>query len=142
MSDSDSNRPSKEEMRSRIKRIREGIRITKITATRSIKARNGDTFVGFSAAWQSVQDDAGGMGADVQGDPEEDAVAASQGLTLKDARVARLMLAMECDLAALDSAMANGGISTSQFSDHSSAVRSNYHRLIQRELGGSQDDVK
>ena len=80
-------RPSKEELRERLRHIRQGIRITKITCTRSVKGRTGDSFVGFSAAWQSVQDDHSGPGADVMADRVDDRVYAEQGLTLKDAKL-------------------------------------------------------
>jgi hypothetical protein len=132
--------PSREAIRARIKRVKSGIRITKITTTRSIKSRNGDTFCGFSAAWQSVQDDHGGMGADAHSEPADDAAAAAQGLSLSDARLARLLLSMECDVAALESAMANGGISANYYADAVRAVRSNYHQLIQQEMGVTPND--
>lgn len=133
-------RPSKEEVLARLKRVKSGIRITKITCTRSIKSRNGDSFCGFSASWQSVQEDYGGPGSDTHADGHEDVNYASQGLKLSDARLARLLLAMECDLAALESAMANGGISLEQFKASTRTVRSNYYQLIQREMGLTPDE--
>jgi hypothetical protein len=133
-------RPSREEIRARIKRVKSGIRITKITCTRSIKSRNGDSFCGFSAAWQSVQDDHGGMGADAHSEQGEDAAAAAQGLSLTDAKLARLLLSMECDIAALESAMANGGISPNYFTDSVKTVRSNYYQLIQQAMGVTPND--
>ena len=135
-----SNSPSKEEARARLRRVRDGLRITKITCTRSVKGRNGDSFVGFSAAWSSVQDDAGGPGADVQPDAEEEAAYARQGLPIKDAKLARYMLAMECDLAALESAAANGSISPQYFKDAVKGVRNNYNQLILRDMGLTTDD--
>lgn len=126
---------TKDEIREHLRRIRSGIRVTKITCTRSIKGRTGDSFVGFSAAWQSVQDDHGGPGADVGPSVSEDAVAAAQGLTLKDAKLARYMLSMECDLAALESGLANGTITPGYFEDAMRGVKSNYEQFILRELG-------
>lgn len=127
--------PNKREIKERLRRIREGIRITKITCTRSVKGRNGDSFVGFSAAWQSVQDDQGGLGADVGADREDDATYAAQGCSLQDAKLARYMLSMECDLAALESAAVNGGISPERFRDSIRAVKEAYNRLVLREMG-------
>lgn len=126
--------PDKREIKERLKRIREGIRITKITCTRSVKGRNGDSFVGFSAAWQSVQDDQGGMGADVGAGPEDDAAYAAQGIRMQDAKLARYMLSLECDLAALESAAANGSISPQMFQDSVRGVRETYNRLVVREV--------
>jgi len=131
-----------DDVKERLRRIRKGLRITKITCTRSVKGRNGDSFVGFSGAWQSVQDDHSGPGADVMADREDDQTYAAQGLTLKDAKLARYMLSMECDLAALESALANNSISPNFFKDSVRGVRNNYNILVMRELGVSPDDIK
>jgi hypothetical protein len=127
----------KREIKDRLRRIRDGIRITKITCTRSVKGRNGDSFVGFSAAWQSVKDDQGGPGADIGATPEDDAAYAEQGVTIQDAKIARYMLSMECDIAALESAAANGSISPQMFQDSVRGVRETYNRLVLREMGAT-----
>lgn len=134
--------PSAEEIKDTLRRIKRGIRITKITCTRSVKGRNGDSFVGFSAAWQSVQDDNGGPGADVQAETEDDAAYATQGLTLKEAKLARYMVGMEADLAALESALANGSITPNYFKDAVRGVKGNYDMLVLREMGAVSDDIK
>jgi len=134
--------PTSEEIKSHLRKIRKGIRITKITTTRSVKGRGGDSFVGFSAAWQSVQDDHSGPGADVMADTEDDQVYASQGLSLKDAKLARYMLSMECDIAALESALANGSIAPDYFKDAVRGVKSNYDMLVLREMGATPNDGK
>jgi len=140
MSESPTKKPSREEIQKKLRHIRKGLRITKITCTRSVKGRNGDSFLGFSAAWQSVQDDVSGPGADVNADIEDDAVYAAQGMSIKDAKLARYMLAMECDLGALESALANGGISPNYFKDAVTGVRNNYNQLLLREMGAFVDD--
>lgn len=127
------------EKKKQLRAIRDKIRITKVVATRSVKGRSGDSFAGFSAGWQTVQDDAGGPGADVMAGPDEDAAYASNGMTLKEARVAHYMVSMTADLAALESANANGSISNSYFQQASAGVRSNYNRLIQKALGNGDD---
>lgn len=133
---------SPEAIKDHLRQIRKGIRITKITCTRSVKGRNGDSFVGFSAAWQSVQDDVSGPGADVMAGPDDDHTYASQGLSLKDAKLARYMLSMECDLAALESALANGSISPNYFKDAVRGVKNNYDMLVLREMGALPDEGK
>lgn len=135
MSETQATVPTRAEIRERLRRVRRRIRITKITCTRSVKGRNGDSFVGFSAAWQSVQDDAGGPGADLMASRDEDETYAQQGLSLDDAKIARYMLAMEADLAALESAAANGSISARYFQDAVSSVKANYNRLVLRAMG-------
>lgn len=133
-------RPTTAEIENRLRRIRKGIRITKISCTRSVKGRNGDSFVGFSAAYQSVQDDHSGPGADVMNESTDDKVYAEQGLTIKDAKLARYMLSMECDLAALESALANGSISPNYFEDAFKGIRNNYNQLVLREMGALPGD--
>jgi len=137
---SSASRPTKEEIRQRLTRIRDGIRITRITCTRAVKGRNGDSFVGFSASWQSIQDDRGGPGTDLLAEPEDERVLAQQGATIKDARIARYLLAIECDVAALESAVANGSITPGYFRDAVRSVRENYNGFILREMGVSRDD--
>ncbi len=80
-----------EEQKARIHKIRDGIRITKVVATRAVKTKNGDFFVGWSAAWDTIQEDAGGMGADLIDalDDGEALDASKRGMTLADARIAR-----------------------------------------------------
>ena len=136
----DTARLSKDEALEKLRGIRKRLRITKITCTRSVKGRGGDSFVGFSAAWQSVQDDVSGPGADVQSSREDDAVYAEQGMTIKEAKLARYMLSMECDLAALESAAANGSITPAYFGDAVKGVQNNYNQLILREMGILPDD--
>jgi hypothetical protein len=133
----ENKRMSKDEVLAKLRQVRAGIRITKITCTRTVKSRNGDSFVGFSAAYQTVQDD--GMG-DTHATPTDEVVNASQGLSLADAKLARYTIAMECDVAALESALANGGISSDYFRDNVKAVRNNYNQLILREMGVLTDE--
>lgn len=141
MTDTDTNttRSPKEEAREKLRRIRRGLRITKITCTRSVKGRGGDSFVGFSAAWQSIQDDVSGPGADVQASAADDAAYAEQGMSLKDAKLARYMLSLECDIAALESAASNGSITPGYFADAMKGVKNNYEQLILREMGVVSD---
>ncbi len=132
--------PTREEIENHLRKIKRGIRITKITTTRSVKGRNGDSFVAYSAAWKSVQNDYGGPGADVMSEESEDHVYAEQGLTMKDAKLARYMLAMDCDIAALESAVANGSITTDYYADAVRGVKKNYDLLVLREMGVDPND--
>jgi len=137
--DNPNNEERRAEIQERLRKIRGNLRITKITCTRSVKGRGGDSFVGFSAAFQSVQDDHGGMGADVMTTASEDEVLAEQGVPLADAKVARLMLSLEVDLAALESAAANGSIDSDRFRDSVTAIKKNYNRLVLRALGDTDN---
>ena len=136
MQKNDDRRPEiPDEVREKLHQIRSGLKVTKITSSRSIKSRSGDSFVAFSAAYQSVQDDISGPGAATASSPEEESVYAEQGLSLKDARIARLMLSMECDVGALESALANGSISPDYYRDAVRAVKQNYEDLVLKEMG-------
>lgn len=123
-----------------LKAIRDKIRVTKVVATRSVKGRTGDSFAGFSAGWQSVQDDFGGPGADAMATDEDDLAQASNGMTLKEAKAAYYIVAMTADIAALESAACNGSVSDAYFQETSKKIRANYSRLIQKVLGGTHGD--
>ena len=114
------------EMMIQIRAVRDKLRITKVVATRSVKGRSGDTFVGFSAAWDSVQED-GGQGLD--GAMEDDEVA-SQGMTLKESKIAAHMLGMQADITAFEHAAA-GSICRKPESDRAvEAIKHNYGQLM------------
>lgn len=121
-----------EEIKAEIKKVQDNLRVTKVVATRSVKGKGGDTYAGFSAAWNTVQDDAGGGIDAIFTDAEE----APGGMTLREARVAHLMLALQADVAAHDAALAGGNMSVAYHGDAVRAIRANYSRMI-RDLFGS-----
>lgn len=124
------NKTDIELVKETIERLKPLVRVTKIVCTRSVKGPRGDSYVGFSAAWDTIQDDAGG-GADLisaqDGDTRE---AASNGLTLKDSRLAALMLGMQVDLAAHSQALAGGNLTEEQYNASAKAIRANYTKLM------------
>lgn len=121
-----------EEIKSTIKRIQSNIRVTKVVATRSVKGKGGDTYAGFSAAWNTVQDDAGGGIDAIFNDTDE----AQGGMTLKEARIAHLMVAMQADIAAHDAALAGGNVSNNYHREATKAIKANYSRMIRETLAG------
>ena len=121
------------ELEALIKRVRRGLRVTKVVATRSVKTKKGDFFAGFSAAWNTVQDDAGGPGADLD-ITVTDAEVAQSGMTLRESRVAHLLVAMQADLGAYEAAFVNGAISDNERKDAEKAIKSNYGKLIREVL--------
>lgn len=102
-----------------IKEIKDGIRVTKIIATRSIKTKQGDTYSGFTARWDSVQDD----------DPSGDSP--SNPLTLSEARIAHLLLAKETDIASYTSAIANGSMSLEDGQRAISETQQRYDHILE-----------
>lgn len=125
---------TKDKMKEMIRRISADARITKVVATRSVKTGRGDFFAGFSGAWNSVQDDVSGPGADMDLSVAASDIA-TNGLNLKEARVAHLLVAMQADLAAYDAAFANRAISDNQRQDAQASIKNNYNLLISNLLG-------
>ncbi len=123
-----------------IKRVRDGMRITKVVCTRSVKGRNGDHYVGFSAAWDSTQDDAGGGGTLMSTMPDTEVVIGQSqtGLTMKDAKVASLLLGMQADLAAYDNAWASHDVTAEQRDTAHKGIKSNYGKMLMELLYPSE----
>ena len=111
-------------------RVKANVRITKVVCTRSVKGRSGDHYVGFSAAWDTIQDDAGG-GADLNSAQDGDmALAHHGGMTLKEGRIAALVVGMQADLAAHEHATAGANLSSDQLDNARRAIKSNYTKLM------------
>lgn len=128
---------SNDELRALVSRVKEGLKITKVVATRSVKGRGGDTFVGFSASWNSVQED-GGQGVVSAMDEGEEAQTLN-GMTLQEAVVASCLIAREADIAAYRNAAAGGNISQDYADNAVAAIKSNYNKLIVSAIGAAQD---
>lgn len=123
-----------EAIKAELQRIRANIRVTKVVATRAVKGKGGDSYAGFSASWNTVQDDSGG-GIESLFD---DATEARGGMTLKEARVAHLMVAMQADLAAYDAAWAGGNISASLRDEAHRGIKANYNKMIREAFNPTQ----
>jgi hypothetical protein len=123
----------KNDLETLLKRVKTNLRVTKVVATRSYKTGKGDFFAGFAAAWNTVQDDAGGPGADM--DLIMSALdQASGGMTLKEASVAHNILAMQADIGAFRAARANQALSAAEMEDAIATVKNNYSRIIRDAL--------
>ena len=118
-----------QEQMAEITYVKDHMRVTKVVATRAIKTGRGDFFVGKSAAWDSIQEDAGGMGADLidaMGAGEQHQAAVEHGMSLKQARIAGLILGMQVDIQAATHALCGGAISEGDFNNAVKAIRRNY----------------
>ena len=110
--------------------VKNKMRITKTVCTRSVKGRAGDHYVGFSAAWDTLQDDAG-LGGDLLVDQDTDqALADHQGMTLKEAKIAGYLLGMQADISAHQHAAAGGNINAEQCEGAIAAIKENYSKLL------------
>lgn len=120
-----------------LRRVRAKLRITKVVATRAVKHRNGDSFVGFSGAFvDSVQED-GGRGLEDVMEPT-----GSEGVSLMDAQLASLILGMHADIAAHQNALGGGAITKEFYRGQLMAIRANYAALIQElmAVAGGEDE--
>lgn len=123
------------EIKAFVARVKNKVRVTKVVATRSVKTGRGDHFAGFSAAWDSVQEDGTHGLEDLVSSEAE----AESGMTLKEARIAYYLVARNADIAAFESAMANGNITPQACMDAVRSVKSNYSKLIR--LAMEEDKV-
>ena len=123
----------KDELNGLIASVKANLRITKVVATRSVKTRNGDYFAGFAAAWNTIQDDAGGPGADMDLVTSTDEQAQS-GMTVKEAITAHTLLALEADVTAYGHARANGVMSDSEYNDAITATKNNHAKILRDRL--------
>lgn len=108
--------------------VKNKLRLSKVVVTRSVKTKNGDFFVGFSSAWETIQEDAGG-GADLIDalEPgEQQKAIEARGMTLKQGKIAGLVLGMQVDIQAVTHALCGGAISEEEFNNAVRAIRRNY----------------
>ena len=119
-----------EEARAAICSVKNKLRITKTVATRSVKGRAGDHYVGFSAAWDTIQDDAGGSAELITAQAEDQDVAFSAGMTLKESKLAAYMLGMQADIVAHQNAAAGGSITPDECNNAVLIIKGNYSRLM------------
>ena len=113
-----------------VSRVRGNMKITKVVATRAVKTKRGDFFAGMSAAWNSVQDDVSGMGADSEL-MMKDGDIASSGMSVEDARVAHILLGMEASIAAWRAALTDGAISHNEFENRVATIKHNTAEHLQ-----------
>lgn len=130
----------KNQIQEAVNRVKDGLTITKVTSTRAVKTkRSGDFFVGMSAAWNSTQDDAGGMGpdADLTLTTQEQSAA---GMSIIDAQIAQQILNKEASIAAWRSALTEGAISENAFLSKVREIRTNTIAHIDRILPEDGND--
>jgi len=128
-----------EEQMATLKMVKDGLRVSKVVATRAIKTKNGDFFVGMSAAWDTRQEDAGGMGADLidaMGDGEQHEAVMRGGMTLKEAKIAGCILGMQVDLQATSHALGGGAINKQDHQRATNAIKRNYSKLLAEAVAG------
>jgi hypothetical protein len=120
-----------------VKAVLSRMRVTKVVATRSVKGPQGDHYVGFSAAFSSVQEDAAGAASLVGtlNDAEVHLSESAHGLTMKEAKLAAIILGVQADRAAHQNAWAGGNMSKEHRLAALSLINTNYGRLILEAIG-------
>lgn len=98
-----------------LRHVESRMRLVRVTATRSVKTRAGESAVTFEAVLGSES------GSDM-------------GVDVRDARVAAYVLSMTADVAAYEAAVAGGGLPQQTAADLIRGVRANYMRLISEAL--------
>jgi hypothetical protein len=124
-----------------VTRVRSNMKITKVVATRAVKTKRGDFFAGMSAAWNSVQDDVSGMGADSEL-MMKDGDIASSGMSVEDARVAHILLGMEASIAAWRAALTDGAISHNEFENRVATIKHNTAEHLQAFMDKPEAEAK
>ena len=108
------------DIRALVKRLTDQLRVTKLTATRTVRGNQGETFAGFSASSQSTDDRSGMLDLP------------AEGLPVREARLSYYVLAMYADISAIDAAWAGGSISDQHRTDLSAATKRRYSLLIRQ----------
>lgn len=106
-----------EEIRELVNRVRVGLRVTRVVATRTVRGKLGDTQAGFSAESSLLDSDG-----------------STTPMTLQEAIVANCLLSREADIAAFRNAVAGGNISPEYGKDSIDAIRANYSKLLVQSL--------
>jgi len=119
----------KDELKARIATVKRNLSFTKVVATRSLKTKKrGDFFAGFAGAWNTVQDDVTGPGADMDLIGTEGVIRAN-GMTLLDAVIAHEIAALRADLAVYGHARAANAISASEYKEAIRVLKLNHARF-------------
>jgi hypothetical protein len=120
----------KEQLKARIATVKRNLRFTKVVATRSLKTKKrGDFFAGFAGAWNTVQDDVTGPGADLDMMDTEGIIAAN-GMTILDAVIAHEMAALRADLAVYGHARAANAITAAEYKEAVRVLKLNHAEVL------------
>ncbi len=130
------NNPNDDFVLSEFRRVSAGLTVTKVVCTRSVKGSRGDSFVGFSAQTDSVQEDGTRDLAPTIGDR------GGAGMSLRDARIAAMALGLQADLAAHQNAWAGGNISDDALVNSTRTIKSNYIAKAREYMAGGAAPAK
>jgi len=138
---SDNNTEQMVRIKEAVERVRGGLRVTKVVATRAVKTKRGDFFAGMSAAWSSVQDDASGPGADLDLTVDT-AEVISSGMLMEDAKIAHLLVSMEASIGAYRAALSEGAITERDFEARVRDLKRNTLAHLSRLIPADEAETK
>ena len=118
---------SNDEVRSMLMRVKNKMKITKVTATRCVKTKRGDHFVAFSSEWDSVRDDS------EHGVLDDTSMS---GMDMTEASVALTILQFKCDTAAIEGAYLAGDITDQDRNHEIRQLRSRYGNKLKEMTNG------
>ena len=115
-----------------VARVARNLVVTKVVATRSIRTSRGDHFAGFSAAFNSTQEDGGENLLSAL--PEGDEARSVNAMTIEESMIAAAILGRQADLAALRNAVAGGSIPSAEGARIAERIRANYRTMLAEEV--------
>jgi hypothetical protein len=114
-----------------MRKIAAKMKVAKIVVTRSVKGRQGDSFVGWSVFSDSLQEDGAGQGKDLTGLVEDDDIR-RQGVSLEQAQMMTFIAGRMVDDMAYQKAAAGGLISEAASQDSRMVLRRKYREILRR----------
>ena len=102
-------------IRSRVDAVRGSLRITKVIATRGLRTPKGDFFCGMSSSTQDSTDS----------EVLPDGVVGNSGMSLEDANLSHILLALEASIGVHRAAAIEGAISDAEYERRVAGIRHN-----------------
>jgi len=124
---------TREEINEMLKGLNTRIRVDKVVASRKFRVQDGDYFASFGAVLGSEGD------LEINSDPGD--LTPAGHMSLKEARVAQLLVSMYADIATRDQALAGGSISEQFYRDAVAALKHRYALRISNLMNGGGSNV-
>lgn len=118
------------EMRAMVNGVKNRMRVTKITCSRTVRGSTGEEYVAFSTALDSVETPIAEDGVGVVG--------GDQGVSMVEAQIAAHLLGMQVDLVATEHARSSGLITRGFAEDAMKGIKTSYGTLLRDILAKSR----
>jgi len=117
-----------EQIKGTVQEIKTRMNVTTITCARTVRGRFGDEYLAMSVDLESVKNQ----------DPSGQGTVA--GMSIKEAKITALLLAMKTDIGAFRNAVASGLITKEHGEESIRMIKYNHARLLEDEFGGADGD--